>query len=249
VGNSVSSLSYYVVLFVGLLAALAAAGFQVGQLTLIFGALGVGIGFGLQDVVRNFVAGLILMFERPLQRGDTVEVAGVLGVVRDIGLRASIVTTFEGAEVVVPNGMLVADKVVNWTLYSTRRRFDLNISTRYDADPQRTIELLVQIARSCDGVAAMPAPACIMTGLAPGELQFNVRAWTKDFADWIDTRTQLAMKIRDGLAQAGIEVPRPQREVLLRTLPPEAAPAAAPSATAPSATPPPAAAPGSVAPG
>jgi small-conductance mechanosensitive channel len=233
VGNSVSSLSYYVVLFLGLLAALAAAGFQVGQLTLIVGALGVGIGFGLQDVVRNFVAGLILMFERPLQRGDTVEVAGVVGVVRDIGLRASIVTTFEGAEVVVPNGMLVADKVVNWTLYSTRRRFDLNISTRYDADPQRTIDLLVQIASSCDGVAATPAPACIMTGLAPGELQFNVRAWTKDFADWIDTRTQLAMKIRDGLAEAGIEVPRPQREVLLRTLPPEASPPAPASAAAP----------------
>ena len=79
VGNSVSSLSYYVVLFLGLLAALAAAGFQVGQLTLVFGALGVGIGIGLQDVVRNFVAGLILMFERPIQRGDTVEVAGMLG--------------------------------------------------------------------------------------------------------------------------------------------------------------------------
>ena len=100
---------------------MAAAGFQVGQLTLVFGALGVGIGFGLQDVVRNFVAGLILMFERPLQRGDTVEVAGMLGQVRDIGLRATIVTTFEGADVVVPNGMLLADKMVNWTLNGTRR--------------------------------------------------------------------------------------------------------------------------------
>ena len=135
VGNSVSSLSYYVILFLGLLAALAAAGFQVGQLTLVFGALGVGIGFGLQDVVRNFVAGLILMFERPLQRGDTVEVAGMLGQVREIGLRATIVTTFEGADVVVPNGMLLADKMVNWTLNGTRRRFDLNISTHYTRRP------------------------------------------------------------------------------------------------------------------
>ena len=131
VGNSISSLSYYVVLFLGLLAALAAAGFQVGQLTLVFGALGVGIGFGLQDVVRNFVSGLILMFERPLQRGDTVEVAGVLGQVREIGLRATIVTTFEGADVVVPNGMLLADKLVNWTLNGTRRRVDLNVSTPF----------------------------------------------------------------------------------------------------------------------
>ncbi len=222
VGNSVSSLSYYVVLFLGLLAALAAAGFQVGQLTLVFGALGVGIGFGLQDVVRNFVAGLILMFERPIQRGDTVEVAGMLGQVREIGLRATIVTTFEGADVVVPNGMLLADKVVNWTLNGTRRRFDLNISTHYNEDPQRTMDLLVEIARSCSGVAATPAPACIMTGLAPGELQFNIRAWTKDFGDWVQVRTELAMKIRNGLAEAGIEVPKPQREIVLRTLPPEA---------------------------
>ena len=221
VGNSVSSLSYYVILFLGLLAALAAAGFQVGQLTLVFGALGVGIGFGLQDVVRNFVAGLILMFERPLQRGDTVEVAGMLGQVRDIGLRATTVTTFEGADVVVPNGMLLADKMVNWTLNGTRRRFDLNISTHYSEDPQRTMDLLVEIARSCSGVAATPAPACIMTGLGPGELQFNIRAWTKDFGDWVQVRTELAMKIRNGLAEAGIEVPRPHREVVLRTLPAE----------------------------
>jgi len=221
VGNSVSSLSYYVVLFLGLLAALAAAGFQVGQLTLVFGALGVGIGFGLQDVVRNFVAGLILMFERPLQRGDTVEVAGVLGQVREIGLRATIVTTFDGADVVVPNGMLLADKLMNWTLNGTRRRFDLNISTHYSADPQRTMDLLVEIARSCSHVAATPAPACIMTGLAPGELQFNVRAWTKEFGDWVQARTELAMKIRNGLAEAGIEVPRPQRELVVRGLAPQ----------------------------
>ena len=232
VGNSVSSLSYYVVLFIGLLAALAAAGFQVGQLTLVFGALGVGIGFGLQDVVRNFVAGLILMVERPLQRGDTVEVAGILGQVREIGLRATIVTTFEGADVVVPNGMLLADKMINWTLNGTRRRFDLNISTHYAADPQRTMDLLVQIAHSCSGVAATPAPACIMTGLAPGELQFNIRVWTKEFGDWISVRTELAMKIRNGLAEAGIEVPRPQREVVVRSVGPDPVPPEAGAAAA-----------------
>ena len=223
VGNSVSSLTYYVVLFLGLLAALAAAGFQVGQLTLVFGALGVGIGFGLQDVVRNFVAGLILMFERPLQRGDTVEVAGMMGQVREIGLRATVVTTFDGADVIVPNGMLLADKLVNWTLHGTRRRVELAINTTYSADPQRTMDLLVEIARGVNGVAATPAPNAIMIGLAPGELQFSIRAWTKDFTDWVAVRTELAMKIRDGLAAAGIEVPRPQRELIVRGMPPQAA--------------------------
>lgn len=221
VGNSVSSLSYYVVLFLGLLAALAAAGFQVGQLTLVFGALGVGIGFGLQDVVRNFVAGLILMFERPLQRGDTVEVAGILGQVREIGLRATIVTTFDGADVIVPNGMLLADKLINWTLHGTRRRIELAINTPYTADPQRTMDLLVEIARSVNGVATNPPPSAIMTGLAPGELQFSIRAWTQDFTDWVQVRTELGVKVRNGLAEAGIEVPRPQRELVLRGLSPQ----------------------------
>ena len=234
VGNSVSSLSYYVVLFLGLLAALAAAGFQVGQLTLVFGALGVGIGFGLQDVVRNFVAGLILMFERPLQRGDTVEVAGVLGQVREIGLRATIVTTFDGADVVVPNGMLLADKLINWTLNGTRRRVELAINTPYSADPQRTMDLLVEIARGVSGVAATPAPSAIMIGLAPGELQFSIRAWTKDFTDWVQVRTELAMKVRAGLAEAGIEAPRPQRELVVRGLTPQAAQDLAQAPVAPS---------------
>jgi potassium-dependent mechanosensitive channel len=223
VGNSVSSLSYYAVLFVGLLAALAAAGFQVGQLTLVLGALGVGIGIGLQDVVRNFVSGLILMFERPIQRGDTVEVAGMTGTVREIGLRATIVTTFDGADVVVPNGMLLADKLVNWTLNGTRRRITLDINTVYSADPQRTMELLVGIARTVEGVAPSPAPAAIMTGLGPGELQFNVRVWTSDFTDWVSVRSELAMKLRNGLDEAGIEVPRPQRDLHLRSLPRDAA--------------------------
>jgi small-conductance mechanosensitive channel len=223
VGNSVSSLSYYVVLFLGLLAALAAAGFQVGQLTLVFGALGVGIGFGLQDVVRNFVAGLILMFERPIQRGDTVEVAGMAGVVREIGLRATTVTTFDGADVVVPNGMLLADKLVNWTLTGTRRRINVDLSTVYGADPRRTVELLEQIARSLDGVSLSPPPNVIVTGLTAGALDFSVRVWTTDRADWVMVRSELAMKIRDGLAEAGIEVPLPQRDLHLRSVSRDAA--------------------------
>ena len=223
VGNSVSSLSYYVILFLGLLAALAAAGFQVGQLTLVFGALGVGIGFGLQDAVRNFVAGMILMFERPIQRGDTVEVAGMVGQVREIGLRATTVTTFDGADVVVPNGMLLADKLVNWTLTGTRRRISIELSTVYGADPRRTAELLVEIARSVDGVSFSPAPNAIMTGMTAGALEFSVRAWTKDFVDWVQVRSELAMKIRDGLAAAGIEVPLPQRDLHLRSVSTDAA--------------------------
>jgi small-conductance mechanosensitive channel len=216
VGNSTSTLSYYSVLFFGLITALAAAGLQVGQLAIVLGALGVGIGIGLQDVVRNFVSGLILMFERPIQPGDVVDVAGMSGRVRDIGMRATIVTTFEGAEVVVPNGMLLADKLVNWTLHGTRRRIDISVATGYEVAPQRTIELLQAIARNVQGVAMSPAPLAILTGLAPGQIEFNLRAWTTDAADWLLVRSDMAVQVGNGLAEAGIAVPRPQREVHLR---------------------------------
>ncbi len=235
VGNSISTLSYYSILFVGLMMALAAAGIQLGQLAIIFGALGVGIGFGLQDVVRNFVAGMILMFERPIQPGDVVDVALISGTVRDIGMRATIVRTFDGADVVVPNGMLVADKLVNWTFSGTRRRVSIEVSTAYRVDPQRTIDLLVEIASKVDGVSFSPAPFAILTLLSPGALEFSLRAWTTERSDWVEVRSRLAIKVREGLAAAGIEVPMPQRDLHVRMVSKDAAEAL--NAAAPTAGP------------
>ncbi len=226
VGESISTLTYYSIIFLGLLAALAMAGFQVGQLAIVFGALGVGIGLGLQDVVKNFVAGLILMFERPIRLGDVVDVAGMSGTLRDIGMRATIITSFDGAEVVVPNGMLLADKLVNWTLSGSSRRIHVAISTGYGVNPRQTVDLLVGIVRSIDGIASSPAPNAIMTSLTPGALEFSVRAWTTPQADWVEVRSELAARIRDGLAEAGIEVPLPQREMHLRSVSGAAVPAA-----------------------
>ena len=127
VANSVATLTYYALVVIGLLVALAAAGFEVGQLAIIVGALGVGIGFGLQNVVNNFVSGLILMFERPIQPGDIVEITGTSGKVSEIGMRATTLTTAEGADVIVPNGTLLSEKLINWTLRDTSRRIDVDV--------------------------------------------------------------------------------------------------------------------------
>ncbi len=217
-GNTISTLTYYAILFLGLLVALAIAGFHIGELAIVFGALGVGIGFGLQDIVKNFVSGLILMFERPIQPGDVVDVAGVSGTVRDIGMRATILTTADGADVVVPNGMLLADKLTNWTLRSSSRRISINVVTGYGANAQQTLELLVRIAAKVEGIAAAPPPVAILTGLATGALEFNLMAWTLDKADWVGVRSLLNVRVRDGLAEAGIEVPLPQRDLHLRSI-------------------------------
>ncbi|MBU2156404.1 MAG: mechanosensitive ion channel, partial [Gammaproteobacteria bacterium] len=125
VGNSIASLTYYALLLLGFLLALSAAGFKVSQLTLLFGALGVGIGFGLQGLVSNFVSGLVLMFERPIQPGDVIEINGASGSVREIGLRATKIRTFDGADIVVPNGTLVANNLTNWTLQDRNRRIEV----------------------------------------------------------------------------------------------------------------------------
>lgn len=235
VGQSVSTISYYCVLIFGLMAALAAAGFKVGELALVFGALGIGIGLGLQDVVRNFVAGLILMFERPIRPGDVVDVAGITATVRDIGLRATTLTTFEGADVVMPNGMLLADKLVNWTLTGNSRRINIDISTGYDVSPQQTIAMLIGIAQDLDGIASFPPPSALLTGLTPGALTFNVRAWTTQQSDWVAVRSAFAMRIRDAFSEANIVVPLPQRELHVRAAGPSALPGAELRGVAPGA--------------
>ena len=222
VDNSISSLSYYALVMLGLFVALAAAGFEVSQLAIVVGALGVGIGFGLQNVVNNFVSGLILMFERPIQPGDVVEITGTSGKVREIGMRATTLTTFEGADVVVPNGALLNEKLINWTLSNMDRRVDVNVGVAYGSDPRRVIDLLLQVTKSAPGVTSDPEPAVVFVGFGAHSLDFSIRAWTHEFGEWVTIRTELTMRVYEALKAAGIEIPFPQQDLHLRSVAPEA---------------------------
>ena len=227
VGNSISSLTYYAMVMFGLVVALAAAGFEVSQLAFVVGALGVGIGFGLQNVVNNFVSGLILMFERPIQPGDVVEVGGVSGKVREIGMRATTLSTFEGADVVVPNGMLLNEKLVNWTLSDMDRRIDVNVGVAYGTDPARVLQLLMEVTRSTDGIASEPEPTVLFAGFGANSLDFSIRSWTNNFNDWVKIRSALTVRVYDALKNAGIEIPFPQHDLHLRSVSPGASAALA----------------------
>jgi small-conductance mechanosensitive channel len=222
VANSVSSLTYYAMVLLGLMVALAAAGFEVGQLAIVVGALSVGIGFGLQNVVNNFVSGLILMFERPIQPGDVVEVSGTSGKVREIGMRATTLSTFEGADVVVPNGVLLNEKLINWTLSDMDRRIDVNVGVAYGNDPRRVLELLMEVTRSTPGIATEPAPAILFSGFGPNSLDFAIRSWTNNFGDWVKIRSDLHVRVYEALRHAGIEIPFPQQDLHLKTISPAA---------------------------
>jgi small-conductance mechanosensitive channel len=222
VGNSISSLSYYGLVMVGLFVALAAAGFEVSQLAIVIGALGVGIGFGLQNVVNNFVSGLILMFERPIQPGDVVEITGTSGKVREIGMRATTLTTFEGADVVVPNGTLLSEKLINWTLSDMDRRLDVNVGVAYGSDPKAVLELLMEVTKGTPGVATQPEPSILFVGFGASSLDFTIRAWTNEFGEWVAIRSNLTVRVHYALKAAGIVIPFPQHDVHLRTVSPAA---------------------------
>ncbi len=215
-GEAISRLIYYGLVTAGILFALAASGVELTKLTLVISALGVGIGFGLQGIVNNFVSGLILSFERPIQVGDTIVAGALTGRVTQIGLRATRIRTFEGAEVIVPNADLISSNVVNWTLSDRTRRLDLPVQVAYGSDLERVREVLKQVAAEHPAVAAAPAPDVLFQGYRDNSLELWLRLWLPESGDWPAVRSQLYYAIDAALRDAGIEVPFPQRVVHLR---------------------------------
>jgi small-conductance mechanosensitive channel len=220
VPGAITRLTHYAIIVAGAVIAATAAGLDFSRLTLVIGALGVGIGFGLQNVVNNFVSGLILLFERPIRVGDKVQVGVLSGTVKNIGMRASIVATWAGAEVIVPNANFISSEVINWTLSDDRRRMEIAAGVAYGTDPTRVIELFVGLARDHPDVLDDPEPKAIFTAFGASSLDFELRAWTR--GDFIAVASDLRVSINQALAEAGIEIPFPQQDLHLRSVGDEA---------------------------
>jgi small-conductance mechanosensitive channel len=217
VPNTITMLINYAIVGIGFLLALSVAGFDLTRLTIIAGALSVGIGFGLQNVVNNFVSGLILAFERPVQIGDTIEVGRNTGEVRRIGIRSSTIRTAQGAEVIVPNGNLIANEVVNWTLSDRDQRLSLKVGVAYGNDPARIIELLRTTVLAHPKVRTDHAPVITFDGFGESSLDFTVRYWgTID--DSLSVGSEVATAIYQVLTAAGIDIPAPRRDVRVMTM-------------------------------
>jgi small-conductance mechanosensitive channel len=221
--GTISMLVRYAILAIGFLVAVAAAGIELSSFAIMAGALGVGIGFGLQSVVNNFVSGLILAFERPIQVGDTIEVGPLLGEVKSIGIRASTIRTYEGAEVIVPNGDLVSAQVTNWTLSDRRRRLLVPVGVAYGTDPGKVIDLLEQVASDHVDVIDHPPPTALFLGFGDSSLDFDLRFWTVKFERWREVKSEVTVAVNNALKQAGIEIPFPQRDLHVRSVDPGAA--------------------------
>lgn len=204
----------YGVLLFGFLLALTSAGVDLSQVTIALSALGVGIGFGLQSVVNNFVSGLILVFEHPIQVGDYIEVGPHYGKVSRIGFRASVLVTRDGSDVVIPNAELIGHRVVNWSLSDAIRRLNVPVSVAMDSDASRVIALLTQLARDCPKVNDTPPPSASLSEFGEGSLKFVLRCWVRA-EDMGAARDQLTLAIDSTFRKAGIVMPFPQADVHL----------------------------------
>jgi small-conductance mechanosensitive channel len=213
---TISSLLHYAVLLLGFLLAIAALGVDLNKVTILAGAFGVGLGFGLQGMVNNFVSGLIVLLERPMQVGDAIQMGDVAGEVRRIGIRSTTVQTAEGADVIVPNASLVAEKVTNWTLSRHVRRVDVPVGVAYGTPPEKVLELLRGVAAAHPHVLVKPAPEALFLEFADSALKFELRAWTDHFDRWLTIKSDLNVAVYAALQDAGMEIPVPQREVRLR---------------------------------
>jgi small-conductance mechanosensitive channel len=218
---TISRLTHYVIIVIGVIIAGSAAGLDFSNISLIIGALGVGIGFGLQNVVNNFVSGLILLFERPIRVGDKIEVNDLFGTVKSIGMRASVVGTIEGAEVIVPNANLISTEVINWTLSDNWRRAKVPVGVAYGTDPRVVIEILNRVAGDHPEVLADPEPEALFLGFGDSALDFELRAWTRE--NFVAVSSDLRVSIDDAFREAGIEIPFPQRDIHLRSVDSDAA--------------------------
>jgi potassium efflux system protein len=220
VPGAISLILRILVITIGFLFAIAAAGVDMNKLAILLGALGVGIGFGLQNIFNNLVSGMIIAFERPIQEGDIIEVGDYLGTVKEIGIRASTIFTFDGAEVIIPNGNLISKELINWTLTDQQRRAEVTVGVTYGTDPDKVLYILQSVISGHDELLKEPAPLALFTGFGESSLDFRILFWIKRAEDRYRAKVQsdIYVEICKALNEAGITIPFPQHDLHIKSV-------------------------------
>ncbi len=203
---AISTLLHYAILFVGFYLAAAILVGDMTKFTILAGAFSVGVGFGLQNIVNNFVSGIIVLFERPVKIGDVIQVGADIGTVRRIGIRATVMRTEAGAELIIPNAKLISDSVTNFTLSDRLRRIDVAIATPATADPKQVLDLLVATAISTDDVNENPTPTAELIKVAGGILSFELHASTSAMDNWLKVKSELTVALNAAFQRAQIPI-------------------------------------------
>jgi len=218
---SLGQISGYVVFLFGLLVGLQWVGLNLSSLVLLGGAVGIGVGFGLQNIANNFVSGIILLMERPIRVGDRVEVGGTNGDVVRIGARSTWVCTNDNVVIIIPNTEFVNNRVTNWTANDRQVRFAIPLGVSYGSDPEHVREVLLEVARNHPDVLTDPGPEVLFAGFGNSSLDFELRVWTITRVQWPRIiSSELYFSIFRAFKGNGIEIPFPQRDLHLKTVSP-----------------------------
>lgn len=216
VPGAISMLVRYAIIGIGSFLAISAIGIDLSRFGLLAGAMGVGLGFGLRNIIENFVSGLIIIFERPIELNDTVVVGDVTGNVARIGIRSSTVKTFDGSEVIVPNANLITNQVTNWTMSDRQRRIQLPVKVAFGNDPHKVLELLHKVAKDHTGVMESPEPQAFFNGFGDNYLDFALFYWVSD--NILQTKSEMALGVHDAIKNAGIDTPRSKGDFNLKII-------------------------------
>jgi small-conductance mechanosensitive channel len=217
---AVASLVRYIILFIGFIVILQTAGIDLSSITVLFGALGVGIGFGLQNITNNFVSGLIILIERPIKVGDRIEVSGITGDVVKISMRATTIITNDNISIIIPNSEFVSSTVINWSHTDRDVRFNFPVGVSYKEDPQNIKRLLLQVADENNGVLKKPRPDVLFDEYADSAMVFNLRVWTREYIDRPGIlKSQLYYEIHKKFKENDVEIPFPQHDIHIKEEP------------------------------
>jgi small-conductance mechanosensitive channel len=206
------------IMIIGVLLAFASSGIPMDRITIIIGSLSLGIGFGLQTIVNNLISGVILAVERPVEIGDQVEVAGKTGRISEIGIRSSKLISYDGAEIIIPNGDMLNQHVINWTLTNNQRRVELVVGVRYGTDLNKAKQILEIILKANKRILSTPEPLALLHQFNNSSIDLRVLFWC-DVNYWIDIKSEIILAIDKAFKDAGIEIPFPQQDIYIRELP------------------------------
>lgn len=214
VRQSVGTIVRYSILFLGLFIIIQSTGIDLSTLGLLAGALGVGIGFGLQNITNNFISGIIIMFERPVKIGDRIEVGDIVGNVVNISGRATTIITNDNIAVIIPNSEFIGSKVINWSLNERNIRLNIPVSISYKEDPAKVKILLLDLVKNIPGVLQNPKPDVLFDKFDESNIKLNLRVWTSDFSDSPNVlKSHLYYAVFAKFRENKIEISLPQRDV------------------------------------